>query len=101
MAQSVSEPEETPERKAAPHSPDYERRVVEQRQETYDRSQGYGQVISSEMRIYFALATVIVILLMAEVVATDATWLFAPVYVGIAVTYIAGALYLFKKLFTH
>jgi len=62
--------------------------------------QSYHEVISAEARIYTYLVMVFLLLLMAGAALLGATWVFAPVYVGVAITYVAGALYLFKKLMT-
>jgi hypothetical protein len=73
----------------------------QRRQAAYDRSQGYRQVISSDAQIYFILATVMVILLLVGVISVGAYWVFPPIYVGVVISYISGALYLFKKLWTQ
>jgi hypothetical protein len=100
MSQNISQSEEDPEKRIPSQGRESETALIQRKQAAYELSRGYTQVITSEVRIYFALATLVVVLLMAATVAVGATWLFPPVYVGMVITYIAGALYLFKKLWT-
>jgi hypothetical protein len=76
-------------------------RQMQKQQEAYDQSQMYRQLISGEAQLYFFIGTLFVTVLMAATVLLGATWIFAPLYVGVAVAYITGALYLFKKLWTQ
>ena len=100
MSQTVAESDED-RRMSSSHGRDGQQAELQRREEAYIRSRGYREVISQETRIYFLLVTVFDLLLISATVAVGATWLFAPVYVGVALSYIAGALYLTYKLFTY
>jgi hypothetical protein len=65
------------------------------------KSGRYHRVISTERRVFLPLIMVAVILLMFEVVSTQSIWIFAPFYVGVVLLYVAGCLYMVKKLLTY
>ena len=50
---------------------------------------------------FIPLTMVFIILLMTAVASLGAASIFVPLFVGVVVTYVAGSLYLFKKLMTY
>jgi len=94
---------ETEERRTSDQSSHRDRSGATQMQQTRPQYSGrtYAPVISDEARYFGLLAVAFVILLMSGVTLIGGTWLFAPLYVGVAIFYVAGSLYLFKKLMTH
>jgi hypothetical protein len=71
---------------------------LQMQQEAYDRAQANEEVVSSEMRFSFGVAALAIILLIGVATALGASWAFAPVYLASLLTFVAGALYLIKKL---
>ncbi len=68
-------------------------------QQAYNQSQHYKQVMPLDTRAFCFLGAGLVLLMLAETVGIGG-WIFVPVYVGVAIVYIAGSLHLFKKLMT-
>ncbi|MDA4134855.1 MAG: hypothetical protein OK441_04745 [Thaumarchaeota archaeon] len=101
MSQTVTQSERDPEEEARRRAPESESALIQRQQEAYELSRRYTQVVSTEVKSYFALFSVSIVLIMAAMVTFGATWLFAPVYVSIVIVYVSGALYLFKKLWTY
>jgi hypothetical protein len=77
----------------------------QQREQQYPSSSRqyhqYSHVIPGELHIFIPLTMVFIILLITAVASLGAASIFVPLFVGVVVTYVAGSLYLFKKLMTY
>jgi hypothetical protein len=60
-----------------------------------------ASAIPPEMKYVYIVLTITVLVVLGAVALTDSTWIFPFVYVPTVITYIAGALYSFKRLFDY
>jgi len=84
---------------------------VEYDQEQVHRQEQVGQTsqvgrkdasaIPPEMKYVYMVLTITVLVVLGAVALTDSFWIFPFVYVPTVITYIAGALYSFKRLFDY
>lgn len=97
MSQTL-ETEEDRKRRLPSQDPDTEQIATERQEQAYIQSMGYKQVFPDDMKAYFLFVTVCDLFLIAAITAEGATWVFAPVFLGVILTYIFGAFYSLKKL---
>jgi hypothetical protein len=89
---------------------------MSQAQVEYDQEEAHGQeqvgqtsqlrrrdvsAIPPEMKYVYIVLTITALVVLGAVALTDSIWIFPFVYVPTVITYIAGALYSFKRLFDY
>jgi fatty acid desaturase len=78
-----------------------ERSQQGQRVQTTQAYRTDGPAVPPAMKAAIALVTVAVLVLLGAAAVTGAVWAFPFVYVPVAIAYIAGSLYLFKRLMDY
>jgi ABC-type xylose transport system permease subunit len=83
---------------------DYEEEEAQRRGQVAQTTQvprTEAPAIPPEMKVAYTIVTIAVLLIISVVILTGSTWAFAFIYVPTAIVYIAGALYLFKRLMEY